>query len=82
MNILQYDDDTCLVANGPASCQQMLHKVKQSLLWTGMVAKVPKCFSLAIAETSGRRYDPKLQLSGKSIPVIANNIIKFLGTSY
>ena len=64
MNILQYADDTCLVANGPASCQQMLKKVEGWLTWTGMKAKVPKCFSLAIAASSGKRYDPALHLSG------------------
>ena len=79
MSILQYADDTCLVANGPASCQQMLHKVERWLDWTGMEAKVPKCFSLAIAASSGKRYDPKLKMCGESIPVIANKSIKFLG---
>ena len=54
MNILQYADDTCLVAKGLASCQQMLKKVERWLTWTGMKAKVPKCFSLAIAASSVR----------------------------
>ena len=79
INVLQYADDTCLVANGPVSCEHMLHKVEEWLDWTGMKAKVPKCFSLAIAASSGRRYDPKLKLSGEDIPLIANNTIKFLG---
>ena len=79
MNVLQYADDTCLVANGPASCQMMLQKVEGWLEWTGMKAKVPKCFSLAIAASTGKRYDPKLQLSGRVIPFIAEDTIKFLG---
>ena len=29
-----------------------------------MKAKVPKCFSLAIAASPGKRYDPALHLSG------------------
>ena len=29
INVLQYADDTCLVANGPASCEHMLHKVEE-----------------------------------------------------
>ena len=44
-----------------------------------MKAKVPKCYSLAIAASSGKRYDPKLHLGGEDIPFIANNTIKFLG---
>ena len=64
MNVLQYANDTCLVANGPGSCQQMLLRVEEWLDWTGMKAKVPKCFSLAIAASSGKRYDPKFQLGG------------------
>ena len=45
-----------------------------------MKAKVPKCFCLAIAASSGKRYDPKLQLSRQDIPFIGNNnTIKFLG---
>ena len=47
-NVLQYADDTCIVANGPANCQAMLDKVQGWLQWTGMVAKVPKCTSLGI----------------------------------
>ena len=79
MNVLQYADDTCLVANGPASCQAMIQKVEAWLDWTGMKAKVPKCFSLAIAASTGKRYDPKLQLSGQAIPFIANHTVTFLG---
>ena len=78
MNVLQYADDS-LVANGPASCQQILCRMEEWLGWTGMKAKVPKCYSLAIAASSGKRYDPKLHLGGEDIPFIADNTIKFLG---
>ena len=45
-----------------------------------MRAKVTKCHSLALQATSGKVYDPKLNLQGGSIPFIGNNAIKFLGT--
>ena len=76
---LQYADDTCLVADGPSSCQKLLQHMERWLEWTGMKAKVPKCHSLAIQATSGRPYDPKLVLHGASIPFIENKPIKFLG---
>ena len=41
ISILQYADDTCLVANGPSNCRKMLQKVECWLEWTGMKAKVP-----------------------------------------
>ena len=44
-----------------------------------MKAEVPKCFSLAIAASSGRRYVPALHLSGLHIQYIADHTIKFLG---
>ena len=48
VNLLQYADDTCLVSNGPASCQELLNQVDKWLQWSGMKAKVPKCYSLGI----------------------------------
>jgi len=36
MHVLQYADDTWLVAGGPASCQRMLERVESWLEWTGM----------------------------------------------
>ena len=79
MQVLQYPDDTCLIADGPASCQRMLEKVESWLQWTGMRAKVPKCHCLAIKASSGKRYDPRLQLCGTDIPFIGDNTISFLG---
>ena len=79
MNVLQYVDDTCLVADGPASCQRMLERVESWLEWTGMRVKVPKCHSLAIKASSGKKYDPRLLLSGKNIPFIGDQTIQFLG---
>ena len=57
-NILQYADDTCLIADRPSSCQNLLNGVERWLQWTGMKAKVPKCHSLAIQSSSGKTYDP------------------------
>lgn len=79
IHVLQYADDTCLVASGPANCQQMLNRVEEWLIWSGMKAKVPKCYSMAISASSGKRYDPRLKLSGQNIPFIAGKAIKFLG---
>ena len=78
-NILQYADDTCLIADGPSSCQQLLNCVERWLQWSGMMAKVPKCHSLAIQASSGKTYDPSRMLQGECIPCIGNNAIKFLG---
>ena len=52
INLLQYADDTCLVANSPSACQYLLNATNQWLLWSGMRAKVPKCHSLAIGGSS------------------------------
>ena len=79
LTTLQYADDTCLVADGPSSCQTLLNHVDRWLNWTGMKAKVPKCHSLAIHATSGRTFDPKLMLQGASIPCIGDEPVKFLG---
>ena len=78
-NILLYADDACLVANGPASGQHLLTQVGKWLDWTGMRAKIPKCYSLAIQASTAKRFDPNLQLYGQPIPVVGNKSIKFLG---
>ena len=44
-----------------------------------MKVKLPKCHSLAIKASLGRRYDPKLQLCGKIVSFVGDNTIKFLG---
>ena len=78
VNLLQYADDTCLVSNGPASCQELLNQVDKWLQWSGMKAKVPKCYSLGIQSSSGKLFDPNLTLHNQHIPFIHNNPIKFL----
>ena len=79
LTTLQYADDTCLVADGPSSCQKLLQQVDRWLDWAGMRAKVPKCHSLAIHATSGKPYDPKLTLQGAAVPSIGHDPVKFLG---
>ena len=79
INVLQYADDTCLIANGLSSCQHLLAKVEKWLQWSGMRAKVTKCHTLAIQASTGKRYDPKLHLNGQNIPFIGNKTLKFLG---
>ena len=76
--LLQYADDTCLVADSPASCQYLLNMIGKWLSWSGMRAKIPKCTSLAIQSSTSRKVDPKLLLDGQPIP-FATQAFKFLG---
>ena len=64
-NLLQYADDTSLLAHGPSSCKALLATTEAWLKWSGMKANVPKCVSLAIRASSGTPYDPKLVLNGE-----------------
>ena len=77
LSTLRYN--TCLVANGPSSCQTILQHVDHWLDWAGMRAKIPKCHSLAIHATSGKPYDPKLVLQGAVVPFIGQDPVRFLG---
>ena len=79
VNLLQYADDTCILANSPASAQHLLNMTSDWLQWSGMKAKVTKCHSLAVAGSSGKLFDPKLQVSGDPIPYVGSDSIKFLG---
>ena len=78
VNILQYADDTCLVANSPASCQFLLKKVSELLGWSGMAAKVPKCQCISLQGYTGKLMDPQLHLDGVSIPFTTDTVC-FLG---
>ena len=79
LGILQYADDTCLVSDGPASCQKLLDLTDLWLGWSGMEAKIPKCQCMAIKASSGKVYDPNLTLSGAHLPFIGNQPTRFLG---
>ena len=78
-NVLLYADDACLVADGAASCQLLLSLVESWLQWSGMIAKIPKCFCLAIQASTAKRFDPGLILHGQKIPFIGSKSITFLG---
>ena len=47
VNVLLYADDTCLLADSPATCQHLLDMVHQWLQWSGMRAKVNPDLELA-----------------------------------
>ena len=78
INSLQYADDTCLLANSPASCQYLLNIVDDWVQWSGMQAKVAKCHSMALQGSTGRPIDPKLHLAGDTIPYAANGPVSSL----
>ena len=79
-NLLQYADDTSLIADGPSSCWTLLDATDSWLDWSGMSANVPKCITMAIRSSTGGAYDPKLTLSGRPIPFIGTSTFRFLGT--
>ena len=79
INLLQYADDTYIIADGTAACQHLLTMVERWLVWSGMKAKVPKCVSLALEGSTGHTFDPNLVLQGEKLPFVGNHTIKFLG---
>ena len=79
-NHLQYADDTCLIGDGPASCQALLEMTERWLQWAGLKAKIPKCASLAFQASTGKGYDPSLTLQGDTIPFIGESTFHFLGS--
>ena len=79
VNLLQYADDTCLLADGPASCSQLLETTNQWFLWSGMNPKIPKSCSLAIQASTGTPFDPELSLNDAPIPYLGDSTINFLG---
>ena len=78
VNILQYADDTCLIANSPAACQYLLNTTADWLQWSGMTAKVPKCQCLSLQASVGKLADPHLTLNGVPIP-FSTGPVRFLG---
>ena len=78
-NLLQYANDTSLLANGPAACQALLDHTQKWLDWLGMKPKIPKCCSMAVQASTGQVYDPQLSLCGQTIPFIGTSTFKFLG---
>ena len=78
VNLLQYADDTCLIGNSPLSCQHLVNIMATWLHWSGMEAKIPKCASLGLQASTGKKIDPMLSLDNQPIP-FASDGIKFLG---
>ena len=79
INHLLYADDACIISNTPAGCQHLLNMVQAWLEWAQLKAKVPKCHSLVIQASSGRRMSSNLTIGGERIPVAEDEAFKFLG---
>ena len=47
--------------------------------WVKLKAKVPKCRSLVIQASTGRRITPNLSIGGQTIPPVEDDTFKFLG---
>ena len=62
VNLLQYADDTCILANSPASAQHLLDMTSDWLQRSGVKAKVTKCHLLAVAGSSGNSLTPSSKL--------------------
>ena len=67
VNLLQYADDTCLVANSPSSCQHLINMLATWLSWSRMKAKIPKCAILGLQASTGKKVDPMLTIEGYPI---------------
>ena len=81
-SILQYADDTCLIAKNAKKCQQMLHATEVWLDWAGMKPKVSKCRALGLQSRTARSshfFKPQLSLCSEEIPYLENDATLFLG---
>ena len=81
VTLMQYADNTCLIAKSPAADKQLLLLVDKWFSWLGMKAKVQKCYSLGLKASAGKLLDPGLSISGQQIH-FASEAIKFLGRSF
>ena len=80
VNHLLYADDACIVSNTPAGCQHLLSMVERWLEWAELKAKVPKCRSLVIQASTGKRITTNLSIGGQTIPPVEDDdIFKFMG---
>ena len=79
VNNLLYADDACIISNSPAGCQHLLDLVQHWLEWAQLRAKVPKCRSMVVQASTGRRVKPALSIGGESIPTVEDDTFKFLG---
>ena len=81
-SILQYTDDTCLIAKNSKKCQQMLHATEVWLDWAGMKPTVSKCRALGLQSRTARSshfFNPQLSLCSEEIPYLENDATLFLG---
>ena len=81
-NLLQYADDTCMLARDPRSCQRILNVMEEWLTWTGMRAKPSTCQAVALKSRTNADnwvYDPQLHLGSSIIPFLGNSTTTFLG---
>ena len=79
INHLLYADDACVISNTPAGCQHLLNMVQRWLEWALMKAKVPKCRSLVIQASTGKKIAPGLSIGNQTIPAVEDDTFKFLG---
>ena len=73
LNLLQFADDSCLIAKDSSACQSLLRVVEKWLLWAGMKAKVLKCHSVAIEASTGSQLTHILSLTAKKFPSLAKH---------
>ena len=79
-NHLLYADDACVVSSSPAGGQHLLNLVQQWLDWAQLKANVPKCRSMVIQASTGKRVSPRLSIGCKIIPPVEeDDSFKFLG---
>ena len=79
-NHLLYADDACVLSSSPAGCQHLLDLVQQWLDWAQLKAKIPKCRSMVIQASTGKRVRPRLSIGCKIIPPVEeDDSFKFLG---
>ena len=79
INHLLYADDACIVSNSPAGCQHLLDLVQCWLAWAHLKAKVPKCRSLVLQASTGKRVSAEPSIAGQTIPPVEEGSFKFLG---
>ena len=75
---MQHGDNTCLIANCPASCQHLLSMVSDWLQWSGMKVMIHKCQMLSLQGSTGKLINPNQMLDGASIP-FSSDPVRFLG---
>ena len=69
-----------MVSSSPSGCQHLLDLVQQWQEWAKLKAKVPKCHSLVMQASTGKRVSTHLSIGGETIPSVKeDDSFKFLG---